>query len=242
MTKLFATQKSGERSNSLELLGEAMAFSPERSTIYRLDKYTGEFKLVYQNRSANEGETSLDTETLKEFLRSSLESNKPFRKKLEWNLETDKYQASEWTGVSVKDEFVLLQERSITISSLEMDSMKLEISSDWLTNISNRKGINEFLDENLKTFQGEFLFGIFDLNDFKSINDSYGHLAGDKVLREIAKIATAWIGPNGIVARVGGDEFAFFQPMTDQTTADETLQDLKSIRIWGLSESLQEAR
>lgn len=226
LRKLIGKEKNKDKLARLELLEQAMSASPEKVSIYQLESRTNEFLVIYENRATTKKEPTLSDERLKEFLLSSLESGKPFRKKLEWNLDTDRYQAAEWTGVRLKNDFVLLQERSITISSLELEVMRQEISSDWLTSISNRKSLNAFLDEKLQSFEGEFMFGIFDLNGFKQINDSYGHLAGDKVLREIARVATTWSEEDGIVARVGGDEFAFFQPITDKT-ADQRLQDLQ---------------
>lgn len=227
MSRFFANGKNRSLSPDFGLLQQAMAYSPERLSIYRLDPQTHEFELVYENKLSDSNEPKMDKQKLDEFLDSSLVSTKPYRKKLEWDLDTDKYQAWEWTGVAFDEKFVLLQQRSVTISSIELDLMRQEISSDWLTRILNRQGLNEFLEKNLNDFEGDFLFGIFDLNDFKLINDSYGHLAGDKVLREIARVTTEWLEPNGIVARVGGDEFAFFQPIAAKTN-QQSLQDLKS--------------
>ena len=52
---------------------------------------------------------------------------------------------------------------------------------------------------------------IFDIDDFKSINDSYGHLAGDFVLQETCRICKLIIRPYDVFARFGGEEFIFCQ-------------------------------
>ncbi len=55
---------------------------------------------------------------------------------------------------------------------------------------------------------------LFDLDDFKQINDSYGHLCGDFVLKQVASIARELTRPEEVLARVGGDEFAILAPET----------------------------
>jgi diguanylate cyclase (GGDEF)-like protein len=57
--------------------------------------------------------------------------------------------------------------------------------------------------------------GYLDLDDFKCINDTLGHSAGDAVLQEIARTLTARCRRSDIVARLGGDEFAILLPETD---------------------------
>ena len=56
---------------------------------------------------------------------------------------------------------------------------------------------------------------IVDLNDFKSVNDNFGHDVGDKVLKQVAQRFNRVIDSNSIIARLGGDEFGVI------TTADE---------------------
>ena len=97
--------------------------------------------------------------------------------------------------------------------SLEEKLVKLrkENYQDELTNISNRKYLesilNEFLsNKNIKKQKIAFCF--LDIDDFKYINDNYGHLIGDKVLKMTAKTLEKNIRPADKVFRWGGDEFA----------------------------------
>lgn len=78
---------------------------------------------------------------------------------------------------------------------------------DYLTKSYNRASF-EALVNNLEQNQQEFALVIFDLNDFKEINDQHGHHVGDTVLMEFTKILKKQFIKDGYVARLGGDEFA----------------------------------
>ena len=81
---------------------------------------------------------------------------------------------------------------------------------DDLTGIPNRKSILEALDEQFRLARmtdTPFSILLFDLDDFKSINDRFGHLAGDYVLKEIPKALTDVLRQQDYFGRFGGDEF-----------------------------------
>lgn len=80
--------------------------------------------------------------------------------------------------------------------------------------------------------QGWFLF--FDVDAFKSVNDTYGHLVGDEVLRGFARRLDEALSPYGVVGRLGGDEFAaiLYKPITQNALAallDDLYKDLADI-------------
>jgi len=56
---------------------------------------------------------------------------------------------------------------------------------------------------------------MFDIDHFKNINDTYGHIAGDYVLKEVAAVAKSRLRPDDILARYGGEEFAVVLPETE---------------------------
>jgi diguanylate cyclase (GGDEF)-like protein len=95
----------------------------------------------------------------------------------------------------------------------EIETLYTMAHYDALTNIPNRTYFNMKLDNALldakKNGTNLVLFFI-DLDDFKLINDKYGHLAGDKVLQAIAKNISQVIRKEDTLARIGGDEFALF--------------------------------
>ncbi|WP_099189292.1 sensor domain-containing diguanylate cyclase [Tepidibacter mesophilus] len=87
---------------------------------------------------------------------------------------------------------------------------------DKLTNVYNRRYFEKILDIYINKYilcNEEFLFVLFDLNELKLINDTYGHLAGDEIIRTFISILRKRIGPSDILARIGGDEFVgiFFE-------------------------------
>ncbi|MFD6759682.1 GGDEF domain-containing protein [Streptomyces roseolus] len=78
---------------------------------------------------------------------------------------------------------------------------------DPLTGLHTRAGWTTRA-EHLMSKHPSALVVLVDLDDFKAINDTHGHAAGDTVLTATADRLTAWCGRHGIVARLGGDEFA----------------------------------
>lgn len=80
---------------------------------------------------------------------------------------------------------------------------------DTLTNMFNRRGYNEALDKLLReaSYQKSFYVFVLDIDHFKRINDSHGHIMGDKVIKLIGHVISQTIGEKGIAARWGGDEF-----------------------------------
>ena len=89
--------------------------------------------------------------------------------------------------------------------------MSYQASHDALTGLVNRAEFERRLDAALKSARGEELGHVvcyLDLDRFKAVNDSSGHLAGDNLLREIAALLKEKVRDSDTVARLGGDEFA----------------------------------
>ena len=85
---------------------------------------------------------------------------------------------------------------------------------DSLTKIYNRDSIESLIREYFEQVQGcgVVAFIMMDVDNFKEINDTCGHVMGDKVLMKLARILDEQFSDDGIVARMGGDEFAVFLP------------------------------
>lgn len=77
---------------------------------------------------------------------------------------------------------------------------------DNLTKILNRETIRRYV-EWLMAKEHKFSFFLIDIDNFKNINDTYGHLVGDQALEQVAHYFTEICGDNGVVGRFGGDEF-----------------------------------
>lgn len=115
-------------------------------------------------------------------------------------------------------------EQQITVARKEVKVMEdkskefLKASLyDELTGIFNRKGYSEEFNKQWNVFQRydtHFSLVIFDIDDFKPINDTYGHKAGDTVLQEVAKCAKKIFRNVDIPTRYGGDEFIVILPNT----------------------------
>lgn len=91
-------------------------------------------------------------------------------------------------------------------------------NTDILTNLANRKRALEFLGEEYSRVQrsgGAFILSIGDIDNFKQINDRYGHHAGDAVLVRTAEAMRHVLRRQDLVARWGGEEFLFIMPDTD---------------------------
>ena len=97
----------------------------------------------------------------------------------------------------------------IVESAREREALVALAESDIMTGILNRgSGEQKMIEALSKDVPG--MMCIMDIDDFKSINDTYGHGAGDKVIRSIADIISAEFRENDIVFRLGGDEFAVY--------------------------------
>lgn len=108
----------------------------------------------------------------------------------------------------------------------EINKLKERLYKDELTNVYNRKWLHDnILDESAKGFKNSGTLAIIDLNFFKIINDTYGHLVGDKVLVFIAQFLR---GIEKNVLRYGGDEFIVI--FSDETTENGTLLKLNAAR------------
>ena len=94
---------------------------------------------------------------------------------------------------------------------LSIDNLRLA-HTDVLTGLPNRRYFFSYVDaeiSKLKQLNGTFYLGIFDLDGFKRINDSYGHIVGDRLLSEVGSVLRQCSWEDLVVARLGGDEFAF---------------------------------
>lgn len=84
-------------------------------------------------------------------------------------------------------------------------------STDELTGLMNRRGFTDGLNRTLQSarrYNEEGVLAFIDLDGFKQINDTYGHEAGDMVLRRVGEILLSNVRKTDMVARLGGDEFA----------------------------------
>jgi two-component system, cell cycle response regulator len=87
-----------------------------------------------------------------------------------------------------------------------------EARTDPLTGLANRRQLMEDLAQLTETGADPRVFALFDLDGFKSYNDSFGHPAGDSLLAELAERLQTAVAPDGCAYRLGGDEFCVVAP------------------------------
>jgi len=102
--------------------------------------------------------------------------------------------------------------------------------SDPLTGILNRRHFTDFIQidiERARRLKENTYFILIDVDHFKKVNDTYGHIIGDKVLIEIAKRMKEIIRPYDLLARYGGEEFIIYLPNTDKNGAAVIAERIK---------------
>jgi diguanylate cyclase (GGDEF)-like protein len=114
-----------------------------------------------------------------------------------------------FTGIAVENAFLFKQVEELAMI-------------DSLTGINNRYYFNEILrqeTEKVKRYDRTMCMLMMDVDDFKKINDSYGHLTGDRILQSIADILRVTVRESDFLARFGGDEFVIIMPESKEKDA-----------------------
>ncbi|MDP9377227.1 MAG: diguanylate cyclase [Actinomycetota bacterium] len=111
-------------------------------------------------------------------------------------------------------------------NAVDHAAVRREASLDSLTGCLNHGAFQDRLREEISRAERNrtpLALVLMDLNEFKAINDCFGHLAGDALLRGVADALRESVRPYDKVARYGGDEFALLLPNTDEDTARRVL-------------------
>jgi diguanylate cyclase (GGDEF)-like protein len=128
---------------------------------------------------------------------------------------------------------LLADQAAIAIENARLHNLaNRQARSDTLTDLHNRRALDEKLAEEIfrsERYQREFSIFMMDLNDFKRINDSYGHPVGDRVLRQFAHNLREQVRATDYLARYGGDEFALILPETGYDEARHLASRLKEV-------------
>jgi len=132
--------------------------------------------------------------------------------------------------------------QELLVRNILMDKLA---KTDALTDTYNHMAYHEFVEklaEQADNGQLELTIAVMDIDNFKKVNDSYGHRAGDAILRDVAAIASSKVGPNDFIARYGGEEFVILFTEIEYSeayqAADEirqTISDTVHESIGGLS-------
>jgi len=112
--------------------------------------------------------------------------------------------------------------------------MQIEINKelsliDALTGLKNRKAYDEKMQELLGLYQRHdvsFSIALLDIDDFKKINDTYGHSAGDNTLKEMSHLLSTSIRSSDMLFRIGGEEFILIFPNTSMSASIKVLEEI----------------
>lgn len=110
----------------------------------------------------------------------------------------------------------------------EKERLAYQASHDWLTGLANRRAFEARLQRELDRAAGDTVSLILlDLDQFKSVNDTCGHLAGDRLLYQIAQLLRQDRRPHDLVTRLGGDEFCLILPQCPPSNAVDIAERLR---------------
>lgn len=143
----------------------------------------------------------------------------------------DDFNPREFTERELRLLYILSSFASMSIRHARQhdNTMKLAIT-DGLTGLYNHRHFQEVLEKEVSRatrYNDPFSLLIIDIDNFKQVNDRYGHQFGDKVLKQLSEILMSSCRDSDTVARYGGEEFAIILPKVDSTQATLLTQRIK---------------
>lgn len=128
----------------------------------------------------------------------------------------------------LEDDLVLARYR-LEEQRQELDRTRKEARTDELSGVANRKAFDEaleFMVKNLKRRGAPFVLVLVDVDHFKRINDTHGHIAGDRVVSTLGDVFKSQIRNRDFVGRYGGDEFAIMLSGLPNNEAESVVRRL----------------
>ena len=191
---------------------------------------------IYSNQNEEDFKTLYNT---------CLESNTMFRSDNTYSLLThdkDNVIFIDFTISPINNEHgvnhgAILVFRDITIEKERQEEIRFMSKHDYLTKLYNRFSFEQEIQRLDVSRQLPISLVIGDINGLKLVNDAFGHLEGDKLIREVADIFKKSTRSEDIVARWGGDEFAILLPQTSYENAEtvtKRIQDLCSKSLYDI--------
>lgn len=132
--------------------------------------------------------------------------------------------------VKILQDKLMESERNAEATQNMLFFQQEKINQDSLTCLPNRGAYDEYILKAYHRYKrgfGELSLAIADIDFFKTINDNYGHLAGDKVLQKVASIFKNAIRNVDFISRYGGEEFVFIFERTSEQSAKTILESLR---------------
>jgi diguanylate cyclase len=144
--------------------------------------------------------------------------------------ENSRYQQSQDEVDAMHSKMLTLETEAEQLKKLVIEKNR-QAMFDALTGIPNRLSYEKKISEEIarwKRFSNPLSLAIWDIDFFKKVNDTYGHKAGDKVLKTVAQLLVKSIRSTDYLARYGGEEFIMLLPGTRQ---EETLRLVNKLRL-----------
>lgn len=134
----------------------------------------------------------------------------------------------------------VVSDESVGHASTAMEIMN-ELQYDSLTGVYNKKTITEYAKKRIsEEKEKRIVIAILDVDHFKSVNDTFGHLYGDKVLARVGGRLKEIVGEDGVIGRIGGDEFMIvFNGFDDDQVLRGMLRAIRTQIKWEFAEDFE---
>lgn len=119
----------------------------------------------------------------------------------------------------------------LSLSRKQIQILQQQACMDFLTGVHNKRNFDCLYNEEIRKIKNKsdvFSVLMLDIDYFKNINDTYGHLAGDRVLKDLGHILSRFSKKNEIVGRIGGEEFCILLRGYSRSEAVEFAENLRS--------------
>jgi diguanylate cyclase (GGDEF)-like protein len=127
-------------------------------------------------------------------------------------------------------QFSLQSQQQVQTIQRENETLQVKATTDPLTGLANRARFNDFFEEQFARaykLQRPLSILFLDVDHFKKVNDTYGHQAGDEVLRRVGKLLKLAVRNIDLAARYGGEEFAVILTETDSNAAAQLADEIR---------------
>jgi diguanylate cyclase (GGDEF)-like protein len=126
------------------------------------------------------------------------------------------------------DEERIRSQTRLRQQAVQLQTISQQAYLDPLTGVFNRRYLDEALQLNFERADGSVGILILDIDYFKKVNDTYGHAAGDLVLRETAQLMRKSVRARDLVCRYGGEEFVILLPDIDAKNLRRTAEKIRT--------------
>lgn len=131
------------------------------------------------------------------------------------------------SGSGKQQKFLICSGSDITDERTAQERLRILANTDLITGLANRNALQEILRKSLEE-RGDSQVGLIylDLDNFKKVNDAYGHMFGDRLLKEVGHAILGCLKETDTLARLGGDEFIILSTHTSVAALEATSQQI----------------